>query len=338
VTIGAALALPRTNAAAAQSAEPVPQPAACVMGQHPEDLTAWARFAADLTCKSLRDKGVQVVSPAPTAVGASTAFTVTLDRLGPKLTLLVSYEAPLGTTRRALWAPMTNFRELDGVVARFVMELTSKVKPVVHAPRATIAATLGPKKPRKPPDRPKKVQWYIGFETGLVAFPAVPGGGMLIGAFFSVEAGHFGVSVRGILAGTSENPMSSIALGGRYYFSRESTSLFLGGGIGKLSTEAKGGSDTLTNKQPCTFFCFGSDTRYGVGKLEGEGAGAFAETGVTFRRLRKIPLALMLRADFPFYSMTRTTPTYDPDTATLTRTGPVRVYEVPLSLIFSVGF
>jgi hypothetical protein len=37
--------------------------------------------------------------------------------------------------------------------------------------------------------------------------------------------------------------------------------------------------------------------------------------------------------------MTRTTPpTFDPDTETLTRAGPIRRYEVPLSLIFSLGF
>jgi len=291
-------------------------------------------------CDALRRRGVELGTPAAIPTGSPAAFTVTVDRLGATFTLLVTYEAPLGTTRRALWAPVSDLRESDRIVERIATELTTGVKPALYAPRATIPSVLPQRKPRKPPDRPKAIQWYLGLESGLVAFPMASRGGGLFGAFLSIEAGHFGVSLRGFVAGGGGTTrMSGVALGGRYYFSRESTSLFFGGGIEKLSIEGEGGSDTLTDKRPCIFFCFGSDPYYTPGKLEGDSAGAFAETGFMFRRRRKIPLALFLRASFPFHWMTRTTPsTFDPNTETLTRSGPTRRYEVPLSLIFSVGF
>jgi hypothetical protein len=320
-------------------------PAAGIVGPYPEDLAAWASYLATSTCDALRRRGVPVARPGSTTAGSRDAFTITLDRLGPTFTLLVSYEAPLGTTRRALWAPMNDLHEAGDVIERFVTELTSRVRPVVHPPPPTLASALPEPKPRKVPDRPKQLQWYFGLDGGLVFFPAARESPVaeLFGAFFSVEAGRWGFALRGAFGvGFAESEMRRLSFDFRYYVSRSTTSLFVGAGPTSISMTEKGGMDTVTTTESCFLFCSPSsspETDTFNGKLEGSGPGAFAEVGFMFRRLRKIPLALTFRADFPFQTLTRTTPDYFvASRMTLSRTGPTSVYEVPLALVFSVGF
>jgi len=326
---------------------------ACIIGPSPADLSDWAIYVATVACDALRRRGIDAGPPAWSAPNAPAAFTVTLDRFGSTFSILVTYEAPMGTIRRVLWAPMQRLSEADQVVSRFAVEMTSNVPPKIYPPRQTIELWL-PETARhahahhheRVPSR--KWQWYLGLESSFLVLPASTEDspiGETLGAFFSVEFGHVGISLRGFFGGSlsTQDPseISGVALGARYYSGTGGTNFFLGVGGTHSSIDERAGKDTINYPDLC-FFCFASVVSPDVstGKLEGEGFGVYAEAGVMFRRLRKIPMALSLRADFPFYKLTRSRPAYfDPsDGSTLTTSGPTSRYDVPISLAFGIGF
>jgi hypothetical protein len=275
---------------------------------------ATAHTGGQMVCDEIRSRGVSL---APEGSATADAYRVSLDRLGRRVIVRVSFESPVGRVSRT--------RRL---VLRGAEELT------VAAPRVARAIVDD-----SPLEDSQRVDNMVGEETGLYRkkhgeflwgagilgatapsanVVAAPGAELF--GMYETPAYGVGVSLRTTFEDDSEHSMqhSSIGIGGRYFFSGGDISPFAGGGftVSALSIEERSPDDGF------------------YGHAEGSGFGAFAEAGVEFLRLHGSRLILGLRADAPFYQVARS-PSYSFDPITGSQTAEIpgrREYHVPLTL------
>lgn len=307
----APIAEPAPPASATAYAAPVGAPAepsvstggtTCIVGEHLGFDDADVRTTAILVCREVeRKKG----GPGP--------YEIRFDKLGGRILFSV-VDKQSGRSREML---IQSIEEVPVVTSRLVGALVDDT-PLQKTETVENVAGLDTRAPRL---KPGQTSFDMGI-NGLTGIGVPFGASAGIGMGLNFRLGQFAVTSHGRLGGigSSDNKVSSAALdvGGRYYLGEEDTALFAGGGF------------------QFAYFNAVRDTRR---DLDGSGLAAFGEVGVETMRTGRIGLIASLRADVPFFDLSRGPDTvYDTTSRTYIPTSGESRYVVPLSLNLGIVF
>ncbi|MBK7580600.1 MAG: hypothetical protein IPI67_10390 [Myxococcales bacterium] len=239
---------------------------------------ASAATGGQIMCDEIRGQGVALSSA---GTPSANAYRVHFDRLGSKLIVRVTYEAPLGTVRRSRRITVSGVEEVPVAAPRLARAIVQD-EALDASQRVD---NLVSEETRKYEKKPGEFLWGVGI-VGVSA-PTENrwmSPGLEFMGYYETPQYGFGVSLRASFGSNGDSlQTASGGLGGRYFLSQGDTSLFVGGGLAISYAQV-----SAVNAE--------SD-------LEGSGLGAFAEGGVEMMRLHSSRMILGLRADAPFYSV-----------------------------------
>lgn len=274
----------------------------CVVGEHFGFDDADVRTTAILVCREVERKK-----------GSSSQYEIRFDKLGGRILFSV-VDKQSARSREML---IQSIEEVPVVAPRLVASLVDDT-PLQKTESVENVAGLDTRAPRL---KPGQTSFDMGL-NGLTGIGVPFGASAGVGMGLNFRLGQFAVTSHGRLGGigSSDNKMSSASLdvGGRYYFGEEDTALFAGGGFQ---------------------FAYFNAIRGTRGDLDGSGLAAFGELGVETMRTGRIGLIASLRADVPFFDLSRGQDvTYDSASRTYVPVDGESLYVVPLSLNLGLVF
>ncbi len=254
------------------------QEAACVLGVHDGIEEFDASTVATLVCGELRKAGLPVALKPVTLVDANAAtYRTELHRLGQSIIIRVIEHDAQGRDVNAREAQVYRLEEVSVVAPRLAQAMASG---------RSLAQTRGVSNLSIAETRPQlKIRTEELFTVGI-------GGQYMLGndelpSAIGVELGlhrqsaryDFGGNMR--FLGSSKAGMFALGVSGRYFFTEDDFSPFLGGGLNLLSLSAQN-----------------NDVEYRKSTL-----GVQLEAGVEFMRFSDSRVGALVRVDLPFASL-----------------------------------
>jgi hypothetical protein len=247
------------------------------------------------------------------------------------LTVLVTYESPLGTTRRMLWSPIHSLENPQLTADRLAAELIASTS-ADDLQADDHVVTVEARRRYQP--------FRFGLGAGLLILPANGDApiGLSAALHLAYEGARWGAVAEGTLGtnlagGNNPTLLAHVSLGVRHYILAGNTSPFVGLGFSYGSIRENAGEDAIRDFSP---FCVDGCGFTEPGHVSGSGFGSYAELGLVFSRLRRAPLAVVLRADIPFFELTRDLPDYVG--FSISSVGVMSTYEVPVTLSLVESF
>ncbi|MCA9632991.1 MAG: hypothetical protein KC766_35310 [Myxococcales bacterium] len=238
-----------------------------------------------LVCDALRSQmdGVGPVSEGyqPGLPG----FDISIQRLGRKVILKLQRVNASGKVDRTETLTLSTVEEATEAAPRLAAAMSEEVN---IKDTARVDNLVGEETRRYKKKRGESLFGMgIGAQMAGSAFA-----GSTLHLSYQYETPDFALLARGSVGGLGDNEdddwmYNYLSVGGRYFFSSENISPFLGGGL------------NISGMSQDNYSLAGDDDYH----YEGNGGGAYAEVGVEALRLHRARLEISIRVDLPFYSL-----------------------------------
>ena len=261
--------------------------AVLLIGNHQGIDEADAQTAAHLVASELRKQGISVRDPVSEAPSSATIYRINLRRLGEKILVHLTQEMPMGTVVIERQLLIANIEEMIAAAPRLAEALVHD-KPIDATVDIETVTEVEARELRKVPT---ESHWGLGFFGAFIPgidLNGIPG--YRIG--WSYELPSYAVEVEGRLVSDTneerEAGFAAFSVGGLYFFTKQSVSPYVGGGI----TASRAWWD-----RP-------HDLWEETGESEfNRGMGIYAVGGLQMLRTTQNRLKLELRVDRPLFSL-----------------------------------
>ena len=258
-----------------------------LIGNHQGIDEADAQTAAHLVASELRKQGISVRDPVSEAPPSATIYRINLRRLGEKILVHLTQEMPMGTVVIERQLLIANIEEMIAAAPRLAEALVHN-KPI----DATVdIETVTETEARELRKVPTESHWGLGFFGALIPGIDLNGTpGYRIG--WSYELPSYAVEVEGRLVSDTneerEAGFAAFSVGGLYFFTKQSVSPYVGGGI----TASRAWWD-----KPHAFWEETGESEFN------RGIGIYAVGGLQMLRTTQNRLKLEVRVDRPLFSL-----------------------------------
>ena len=270
------------------------QSAVLLIGDHEGIDEPDAQNAALLVVEELRTYRITVSDPVHEAPVSATVYRVVLRRSGENILFRISNEDSTGTTLTQREILLADIKEIAAKVPRLVYAL-------VHQERISSSPSLVNN---------------AGFFAAIVPVKQVLVPGVGIG--LSIDRLSYAVDIEFQKAwmetGFQPSPRGAYceekdsfhfwsgSIGGRYFFSKQSVSPYIGGGFAVMDARY---TTWVQREGGYIVVLFGGERCDDAGEYpeENGGVGAYGVIGMEFRRYSRYRLKFELRVDRPFFTL-----------------------------------
>ena len=258
-----------------------------LIGNHQGIDEADAQTAALLVAVELRKQSISVGDPVYEAPTSAMVYRVNLRRLGEKILVHLTQEIPVGTIVIERQLLIANIEEMIAAAPRLVEAVVHNKSMDATVDIETVTETEARELKKVPAESHFGLGFFGTFIPGI-DINATPG--YRIG--WSYELPSYAVEVEGRIVSDSnderEAGFAAFSVGGLYFFNRQDTSPFVGGGL----TASRAWWDT-----PHSFWEKTGESEFG------RGMGVYAVAGLQMLRTTQNRLKLELRVDRPLYTL-----------------------------------
>ncbi len=264
----------------AQADASAPSTAAVLIGDHAGLPVADAQTAAMLVYNELRKRGIPASKPVFEVPASASVYRIEMRPLGTKIFVRLSEESPVGTIKVERQILVEGIEEMISAAPRLVDALVHN-KPIAST---VDMMTVTEEEARVLRKVTGENLFNIGFFGAFIPGTDIDGvPGYRFG--WSYELPSYAVEVGGRTVSNEGDGFAAFSTGGLYFFNKQTTSPFVGGGI--TAARAWTGSE---------------DWQLDDEEFE-RGMGVYAVAGVQMLRQTPNRLKLEFRVDRPLFSL-----------------------------------
>ncbi len=279
------------------AADPTPDTAVCLIGDHLGIIEFDAQTAARLICDALRKQGISVSEPVYKAPASTSAYRLVLRRLGRKIFVRLSQENPIGTIIIERQMTLANIEEMIPVAPRLVDALIHD-KPIDSTVEIEDHTEQETRMHRR---MSSEHFWSTGiFGTFIPGTDITGAPGFEAGWYSDTPAYAVGSEYRVSWRSTNNKDdrdsffFHTVSIGGHLLSKKRNISPYVGGGLSITGAIYR---KKVKTKKPTLYYDHRYDSEYE------SGFGFYGVVGIEALRFNKGRLKFQIRVDRPFFKL-----------------------------------